>query len=136
MAVAFADHVFTVGFLRDGVFDEPASVGAEAHGAAHIFPFDVAFLFRHYVDDWIGGLGVNFSGMGVFHFSHIYGKLDGGKLHTVAEAKVRNFMFPGVADGFDFAFDTPTAETAGDNEPMVTQKFFYGIGISFKILGA
>ena len=117
--MAFADQWFIVRFEGDSVFLKPAFVGAESHRSAHGFFGKIFNLFWKNIDNWIRGSGVDFSGVGVFHTGDMPGKFNGGKLHAVAEAEVRNFVLPGVFDGLDFAFDATGAKSARDDDTVI-----------------
>ena len=93
----------------DGVGLEDAGLGSETHGAAHLF--DSGEL-AEFVDDAVLGGGVEFAGVGIGEAADVAGEFDAGGLHAQADAEVRDFVFAGVADGVQHAFDAALAEAS------------------------
>ena len=109
VAVAFAYGVRAVAFNHEAVRRQPARIRPQAHGAAL---WQVAFLVRHEVDDFVVALGVELGGVSVLKAQHVARELDDGGLHAQANAEIRQVVFTGVFRRDDFAFDTPVAEPA------------------------
>ena len=70
------------------------------------------------MDDGLARVRVDFGGLCLSQASDVAGELDDGQLHAVAQAQKRNFVFAGVLDGVDFAFDPAAAPTDGDDDPL------------------
>ena len=115
VAVAFGDFggAVGVGGERAGLHD--AGPRAEAHGAAHLFD---AGELAEFVDDAVGGGGVELAGVGVLEPADVAGVLDAGGLHAEADAEVGDVVLAGVADGVEHAFDAALAEAAGDEDAV------------------
>ena len=76
-------------------------------------------LFVQQADHRMGCVLVEFGGVGVLEADHVAAKLDGGTLHSQADAQERNVAFPGKADRLDLAFDSPLAKPARDQNAVV-----------------
>ena len=63
----------------------------------------VVKLFPHQVNDRMGGVLVEFHAVGAFQSGDVSGKLNGGKLHTQADAQKGYLVFPGIPNGLDLA---------------------------------
>ncbi len=115
MAVALADLGLAVGVGGEGVGLHDAVPGSEAHGATHLFD---SGEFAEFVDDAVGGGGVELAGVGVLEAADVAGVLDAGGLHAETDAEVGNGLFAGVANGVEHALDAALAEAAGDQDAV------------------
>src|SRR5215472_15067164 len=132
VAVALADLRLTVNLVGEGAGLDFAGPGTETHGTAKFF--DTAQLAQ-FVDHSMGSGGIKLAGVGVRESADVAGELDASGLHTEANAKVRNLLFAGIADGNQHAFDSAFAETAGNQDPVVLgQLFFVGLVPGFEAL--
>ena len=61
---------------------------------------------------------IQFSRVSAAETADVACKFNHGKLHTKANAEVRNVVLTGVFDGFDLAFGTAFAETAGNQNSI------------------
>jgi hypothetical protein len=125
MAMALADLGLAVGVGGEGVGLHDAVPGSEAHGAAHLFD---AGEFAEFVDDAVGGGGVELAGVGVLEAADVAGVLDAGGLHAEADAEVGYGFFAGIADGVEHAFDAAFAEAAGDEDAVEVSELFGVVG--------
>src|SRR3989344_5186999 len=114
VAVALRNRGFPVAFGRDGPLLKLARVGAQAHRATVVFLGEFLHLLRQYHDDGMLGLRVYLGRMRALEPRDVAREFDGGKLHAVTEAEVRNFIFADEADCMYLALDARLAEAAGD----------------------
>lgn len=92
-------------------------------------------MLRQNINNRVGGFGVNFGGVGVFHMGDVSCEFNGGQLHAVAKTKEGDFVFSGIADGFDFTFHPSRSESARDNHSVEIPKFFDGRWVVFIVPG-
>ena len=69
--------------------------------------------------------GTEFAGVGVGQPAHVAGKLDAGRLHAEADAKIRDIVFAGVTDREQHAFDAALAEAARHQQPIIVDQLFF-----------
>ena len=114
VTVAFINQRLSVSLIRQRTGVNLAGIQAQPHGAALIFNIH---LVRHQVDDR-RNLRLELAAVGILHAADIAGEFDNGALHAQADAKERNLMFPGIANGRNLAFDAPVSETAGNQNTV------------------
>lgn len=76
-------------------------------------------MVGHRRDDRIGGVGVEFGGVGAVDTDRP-GGLDDDALQTEAQAQQRQTARTGVADRAELAFDAADPEPAGDEHPSTS----------------
>ena len=110
VAVALGDLLRAVQLPAVGPFGQDTGILAQAHGATllrHIH------LIGHQVDDrMLGRLG-ELRGSSVLIAQYMAGKLNDRHLHTQTDAKIGDFILPGIAAGGDHTLDAAVAEAAG-----------------------
>ncbi len=109
VAVTLANLFALVEFCGVGILHELARVSAQAHGAAL---FSDVLLFVHQVDDRVGGILVEFRGVGVLPAEYIAGEFNHAALHAKADTEQRNLVFAGILDGHTLAVHAAAAETS------------------------
>ena len=70
----------------------------------------------HQADDGVFGFRVYFGRMRALKADDVTREVDDSRVQTVADAEVRDVMFPGVLRGQDLAFEAPGAEAAGNQD--------------------
>ena len=115
VAVALGDFGGAVGGGGEGIGFHDAGPGSEAHGAAHLFD---AGELAEFIDDAMGGAGVELAGVGVFQAADVAGVLNAGGLHTEADTEVGGVGLAGIADGVEHALNAALAEAAGDQDAV------------------
>src|SRR3989339_350006 len=126
---------FEVNSAGLGIFQEITVVSAQTHGSALAFYHLVSGVHGNVVDNRIFGFRIYFHAVGVGQTDHVAGKFHAGQLHAVAQAQIRNFLFPGVSDGRNFAFGAAVAPADGHNQPVgladqLAALFFYVFSIN------
>ena len=132
----FAAAVYRGGF-RAG--RKHAGIGAEPHGAAQVavlatdFPRAVLVPFRHQPDHGFA-FGIQFRAAGVFNAGYVAHGFDYRHLHAETNAEPGNAVFPGIADGGNFAFGAAAAETSRHQNAADVRKMFGG-AVFFHVFG-
>src|SRR5262249_42096840 len=113
VAVSLGNLGGAVSLERARALDEPAGIGAEAHGAA--LGYDVALLV-HERDHGELGLRVDLGGVGARHLAHVARELDDRHLHAVAHAEERHLALARVTDRGHLALGAARAEAGPDED--------------------
>ncbi len=116
--VALPDFRPAVSFVSQRAGHKSASVSPKPHGSAEMALLQILFLLFHYVDYRVPGCAVYFRGVGVLQAADIAAVFNGGELHAVTKAKERNFVFPDVFYGPDFAVGAAAAESARNDDAV------------------
>ena len=80
-------------------------------------------LILHDVDDWILGVGIHFSGVGISHAQNVPAEFDYGALHAQTNSQEWDFVFSRIADGPDFPLNATVAEAGGHQYTMQIPHF-------------
>src|SRR5690606_35824594 len=96
-----------------------AGISSQSHGPAL---FRNAFLFLHKVDDGMFGIRIKLRGTGLPQFQYVTRKFDDGTLHSQANAKKRNLLFPHIADGLDLSFHAAFAKSGRDQDAVESRQ--------------
>ncbi len=125
VAVAFADGGFPVGLTGEAIGGEFAIISTKAHGAAE---FVDALEFAEFVDDTVGGGGIEFGGVGTAQAADIAGVFNDHGLHAEADAEVGSALFAGIANGLEHTFNAAGAKAAGDQDAVVIGELGFAFG--------
>src|SRR5438128_735477 len=93
----------------------PDRIEAEAHRPALVG--DRALLGQE-VDEVVGGVGLEFRGVGAVQAADVARVLDHRALHPETDPEVRHAPLACVADRLDLALDPPVAEAAGHQDAV------------------
>ncbi len=121
MAVAFVNFFLAIALTQLGALGGNAGVLAQAHGAALR---DVPLLVRHQSNNIVLAVRRKLAGVGIGIAQHIAGIFHNHNLHTQADAKIRDVLFPCIAGGLDHALNAAVAKAAGQDDAIHTGKLF------------
>src|SRR3990167_11461406 len=71
------------------------------------------------MDYFVFGFWINLCGICIFQAQDIAGKFHCCKLHAIAQTKVRDFIFPGIFNSFNFSFNIPGTKPSRDIEGKI-----------------
>ena len=111
VTVALRNFLFAVGTVHLSAGLHLAGISSEAQRASLC---DLVALVGQEVDDLVGRVNVEFAGVGVAHARDIAGEGDDRRLHTEADAEIRQIIDAAVVCRDDLALDASVAEAAGD----------------------
>ena len=77
------------------------------------------------IDHRVGRVRIKLDRVGILISEDIAGILDDGELHSQTDPQIRDIVFAGITDRFDFTLDTAIPEAAGNvNRIAVAQERF------------
>ena len=100
-----------------GSFIQDTGICAEAESSSNIFH---TYLVRHDMDDRMGGIGIQFSTVGIVETDNIPRKFNDSKLHAKAETKERNLMGSCIADGGNLPVDPAAAKSSPNSSSALS----------------
>ena len=116
VAVAFADLLFAVSLCHCGVVADNAWIRSQTKRAALV---GFACLAGQIVD-YLGHVLSELARICVFKPNDVARELDDRDLHSQADSKVRDPVFPGVARGDYHALDSAVTEAARNDDSVKT----------------
>src|SRR5579859_6878343 len=118
VAMPFTDLGGAVCFGGQTVESELARPRTQTHGAAQ---FVDAAQLPQLVNDAMGSAGIELAGIRVFKPTDVAGEFYAGRLHAEADAKIGDFVFAGITNSVQHAFNAAFAETAGNQDAIKTR---------------
>ncbi|SKU08641.1 Uncharacterised protein [Mycobacteroides abscessus subsp. abscessus] len=118
MPVPFGHLGGAVRLGDDGIRLQDSGIGAQAHRSAQVgLTGDSPHLVRHGGDHRARGVGIELGGVGVGKPRRPR-RLDNHALQAKTQPEYRHPPLAGIADGAEFALDTPDAEAAGNQHTV------------------
>ncbi len=92
-----------------------------AKGSAFI---DIIALPGHKIYNLMPALFIELSGIRILDSCHISGKFNNGNLHSQADSKIGELLFPGIFGSQDHSFDASASKSAGNQNSVQTRELF------------
>src|SRR5210317_466064 len=115
MTMALTDIFLAINSACQSLLLQGAGISPKPHCAA--FTLDLLLTF-HNVNDRVLGVFLEFTGISFLDFTDRTRKLDHGHLHTKADAKEGDLVFPGMSNRSNLPLAATLAETTRDQDTV------------------
>ena len=115
VTVALVDHRIAIAPCHGRSIGDHAGIASQPQRSALV---DLIALAGHEINDLMSSLWGKFTRVCICDTQYMTGVFDHGDLHSEADTKIRDVVFPRILCRQNHAFDTAVTEAAGDNDTV------------------